>query len=478
MRSFRPGPLAIAAGFAVLLWLAVLFGTDSPLLSQNAIHAALQDAAWLVSGCVVVLAGGHAVLGFIESSGVFPTGMQRVLVYAVLTFAASTTVLYALGYDLRAVLATSALLTAAVGFAMQPTLGSMIGGIALHLDRALRVDDAIVIDGQRWRVRALTWRSVLGENSDGRLCVFPNNRLAEAPMVVSRSDQSARLECMVRAPGSVPPGQIAELLKEAVADFPQVDVDLPITVLPVEFETFGGSVRYQIRFFCHDGGLAGSIEPEVLARSWYVFQRNRIELPQVGGLKAGAVDGDELRRLIGAAVWASRRAAPWQAEVEQLATRGSVLLYAPGERVVPPAWAAGMTFLLLRGEAALLDELTVGSPDVGRTLPSRTLTNAAALRRMSQALAREIGPYSGYAVAREARASATMAALRARLAEEVVDAAGRRRFLAATDGLQGTSQGPGLMLRARFGADGWLTEPGLRAVSEVAVLAFAGEATS
>src|SRR4051794_31616585 len=114
----RPGSILLASLIATVLWVLLTLGADSPLLAAKAARDGVELAAYAFTGIAVVLAAGQAVLYHIAASGVSPTGLQRVLIYAVLTFVVSTTILYLLHFDLSAVLATSALLTAGVGFAM------------------------------------------------------------------------------------------------------------------------------------------------------------------------------------------------------------------------------------------------------------------------------------------------------------------------------------------------------------------------
>jgi small-conductance mechanosensitive channel len=92
-----------------------------------------------------VLAVGSLILQvLLPAGGAPPTALQCAVMYAVLSFAASCVTLALLDYDLRVVLATSAIGTAIVGFAMRPTLGSVISGMALNVDRTIHVGDGTI----------------------------------------------------------------------------------------------------------------------------------------------------------------------------------------------------------------------------------------------------------------------------------------------------------------------------------------------
>ena len=69
------------------------------------------------------------------------------------------------GLDLGSIVATSAMITAVVAFAMQDTLGNILGGLALQLDNSIQIGDWIKVDDIAGRVVDIRWRSTLGRNA-------------------------------------------------------------------------------------------------------------------------------------------------------------------------------------------------------------------------------------------------------------------------------------------------------------------------
>jgi small-conductance mechanosensitive channel len=67
------------------------------------------------------------------------------------------------GLDLGSILATSAVITAVIAFAMQDTLGNILGGLALQLDNSIEVGDWIKVDDIAGKVVDIRWRSTLVE---------------------------------------------------------------------------------------------------------------------------------------------------------------------------------------------------------------------------------------------------------------------------------------------------------------------------
>ena len=143
---------------------------------------------------------------------------MEVVWYALLSFAASCVALALLGYDLRVVLATSAIGSAIVGFAMQPTLGSVISGMALNVDRTIHVGDGIIYGNETFQVESLNWRNVSGRRRNGGVTVIPNAKLADGKLQGLPHNRAIRSEIVLKAPGTLSPLQVADIVSELISD--------------------------------------------------------------------------------------------------------------------------------------------------------------------------------------------------------------------------------------------------------------------
>lgn len=88
------------------------------------------------------------------------------------------------GLDLGSIVATSAMITAVVAFAMQDTLGNILGGLALQLDNSIQLGDWIKVDDIAGRVVDIRWRSTLVETRNWETVVFPNSQLMKNKFMV------------------------------------------------------------------------------------------------------------------------------------------------------------------------------------------------------------------------------------------------------------------------------------------------------
>ncbi|HET6307661.1 MAG TPA: mechanosensitive ion channel domain-containing protein [Rhodopila sp.] len=458
-------------------WLLYWQSAGNLLLGDGPVRAGLHIAAIVLTALLCVQAGGRAILGLGVSHGlgVAPTGLQRAIAYGLLTFAASGVVLSLLGFDITAVLTTSAIVTAAVGLALQPTLASLVSGLALHVDRVVRVGDAILLDGQRMEVTQLDWRTVSVRRRDGLRVVIPNARIGNEALVTLPAGAPMRQDTRFDAPITLPPQRITELVRDLIVDFPQVDITRPVVVMLENCLPEQAAIQYIARYWVRNPWDAAEIASEVLRRIWYLFHRHGIAWPAsrlyaqrvAGGDETGPT-GPELQALVAAALPA---ATPERAS--ELVAAGQVLLYAPGERVILPSRCTGHFLLILAGAARPEPGgvASLAAPGAPPLLAVQRLGRSAQLRQVADALARHIGPYAEHAVRSAAEAATTLRALCEHVALEIEDPVARAGFLAEVEPDEDCI-GPGSVFMTRREPTGRIaTDSPLRADEELAVLA-------
>ena len=86
--------------------------------------------------------------------------------------------------DLTGIVATSAVLTAVIGLSFQDTLGNMMGGMALQMERAFGVGDWIKVDAQEGVVKEIRWRHTSIETRNWDTIVIPNSALMKSHVTV------------------------------------------------------------------------------------------------------------------------------------------------------------------------------------------------------------------------------------------------------------------------------------------------------
>ena len=148
----------------------------------------------------------------------------RDLSTAAVYLAVALLALRAIDVEPGSILTTSALLTAVVGLAMQDTLGNLVSGLALQLQRPFDVGDWVEIDGgqQAGRIAEVTWRATTIMTLDHVEVILPNAGLAKASIRnYSRPSPVARRRVIVSASPASAPAFVHEVLIGSVARGPR-----------------------------------------------------------------------------------------------------------------------------------------------------------------------------------------------------------------------------------------------------------------
>lgn len=161
------------------------------------------------------------------------------------------------GLDLSSILATSALITAVIAFAMQDTLGNILGGLALQLDNSIEVGDWIKVDDISGKVVDIRWRSTLVETRNWETVVFPNSQLMKNKFVVlgRRTDQPVQWRRWVwfNVGLDAPPPKVINVVEDVIrhTDIPNVASNPPPNCVLMDLDD-KGYARYALRYWLTD----------------------------------------------------------------------------------------------------------------------------------------------------------------------------------------------------------------------------------
>lgn len=160
------------------------------------------------------------------------------------------------GLDLGSILATSAVITAVIAFAMQDTLGNILGGLALQLDNSIEIGDWIKVDDIAGRVVDIRWRSTLVETRNWETVVFPNSQLMKNKFLVlgRRTDQPVQWRRWIWFNTSleVSPAKVMQTVESALARAEIAHVAHQPAPNCVLMEIDHGCARYAVRYWLTD----------------------------------------------------------------------------------------------------------------------------------------------------------------------------------------------------------------------------------
>ncbi|MEI7842498.1 MAG: mechanosensitive ion channel family protein [Gallionellaceae bacterium] len=187
------------------------------------------------------------------------------------------------GLDLGSILATSAMITAVVAFAMQDTLGNILGGLALQLDNSIGIGDWIKVDDVVGKVVDIRWRSTLVETRNWETVVIPNSQLMKNKFMVlgRRADQPVQLRRWVWFNVSLtnPPNLVLSVVEEAIGqtDIANVAKNPAPNCVLMDMDN-KGFAKYAVRYWLTD---LGPDDPTDAMIRWHVMtalQRAGIKL--------------------------------------------------------------------------------------------------------------------------------------------------------------------------------------------------------
>ena len=256
--------------------LMTLYGAKS---WGNATHT----VGYLIGGYVVInLVGIFLFEVVLRSCRIHAPRIIRDLLLAVVYVAFTLVQLSTNGVNISGIVATSAVLTAVIGFSLQDTLGNIMGGMALQMERTISVGDWIKIDPHVGRVIEIRWRQTTIETRNWDTVIIPNSQLMKAQVVIlgRRSNQPVqhRQHVYFQVDFRYPPNEVIALVEAAVQGTPIKAVasePKPNCVL-IDFKDSAG--LYDLRYYLTDLGIDDPTDTEMRTRIYFALKRAGVPL--------------------------------------------------------------------------------------------------------------------------------------------------------------------------------------------------------
>lgn len=184
-----------------------------------------------------------------------------------------------LGIDLTALAFFSGAFGLAIGFGMQKTVGNLIAGIILLMDRSIKPGDVIAVGDSFGWVNKIGVRAVSVLTREGKEHLIPNEDLMTREVENwSYSNPNVRISIPVGVSYNTDMDHAIELMKKACEDIPRVLSHPKPVCWMLEFGD--NSVNFEIRCWIKDpqSGV-GNFRAAILKRVWDLFKEHNIEIP-------------------------------------------------------------------------------------------------------------------------------------------------------------------------------------------------------
>jgi len=259
--------------------------------------------------------------------------------------------------DFGAVLTSSAILTAVIGFSMQDSIGSFVSGILIQIEKPFSIGHWIRVAGLEGRVVALGWRYTKIATNDKTVICVPNNSISR-DILVNYSDPSplVKQRVLVPAPVEAPPIKVRSALEAAMLRCRLVERTPPPEASLREIQS--GQIMYEASYTLARYDDASEARDEVQSAIWYEFARQGIIIPaprrDVAMIEPALriADPGTVTLLRELPLFAGMR----ELETELMAMTAAVRRFVPGRAIVTRGERGTTLFVIVRGRVRVSRE--------------------------------------------------------------------------------------------------------------------------
>ena len=379
---------AAVALLLALLGVALVLAADAMLgrghTPQSGPYRAARFIGLLLMAAAVITV--TAVLVFdvlLRMLRLRPPAIASDLFAAAAYLAVGIALLGAIGVNLTGIVATSAVVTAVIAFSLQDTLGNIMGGVAVQMDRSIGRGDWIRVGEVEGRVTDVRWRHTAIETRGWDTVLIPNTQLTKANVTVlgRRTDQPIQRRQAVtfnvdfrHSPTEVIDAVELALRGEALAGVASTP---PPHCIMIDFRDSYGT--YAARYWLTDMNTADVTDSLVRSRVYGALRRGNINpsipaqhvfLTRDEAPRKQQKEGQEMARRVEALRGVELFDSLTDEERREIAGRLRVAPFVRGETIMRQGTKGDWLYILTRGSA----QVTVSSDDGGTSTTLATLS--------------------------------------------------------------------------------------------------------
>jgi small-conductance mechanosensitive channel/CRP-like cAMP-binding protein len=267
-----------AGAYLVMQLAFYLLHRPHPVAGQ---HDWLRVLAVLMFCFAVVISASLLLFDVVLRRRQVPRILQD-LVQGIAYFITAAIILTRSDVDVTRVFTASVLTTAVLGLALQDTLGNLMAGLALQLERDFEVGDWINLGDRAspvvGRIREIRWRATTIVTKNGDLMLIPNSAITRAMLTnFTRPTSAHRQWVMVRVHFRHPPARVREVVVDAVRALSFARAEPAPDCLLWEFRE--DACTYACRYWIDDVQRDDTFDSDVRSAIWYALHRAGMEIP-------------------------------------------------------------------------------------------------------------------------------------------------------------------------------------------------------
>jgi small-conductance mechanosensitive channel/CRP-like cAMP-binding protein len=353
----KAGNFFVGAYLASLVALAVFH----PPVPSAAHHDWLRLLPVLLFSFAAVMTSGLLVFDVVLVRRAIPRILRDIL-QAVAYLITAAVVLTRSEVDVTKIFTASVLTTAVIGLALQETLGNVMAGLALQLERDFEVGDWISLDDRiSGSIREVRWRATTIVSKNGDLMLIPNSAITRATITnFSRPTTAHRQWIRVRVHFRHPPARVRDVIVEAVRELAFVRVDPPPDCVLLEFKE--DASIYAVRYWMDDVQRDDSMDSAVRSAVWYALHRAGMEIPfpsrninvtELNEERERRKDDEEYARRVDALSRVDVFRALDAEKIDRLSRRMRMMIFGPGETILRQGDPGDSLYVVRSGQVAV-----------------------------------------------------------------------------------------------------------------------------
>lgn len=263
---------------------------------------------------------------------------------------------YYLKLQVAEVLASAAVVTVVVGFALQDILKDLFSGVAVNLEESLRIGDWVKIGEFEGRIEQFRWRSLKIRTTDNVLVVIPNQIASkEAVKNFGHAGLPFALRYQIGVSYKNTPDLVIKTLMEVLGTIDMILKDPVPEVMIQHFDS--SSIIYELKYFFKDLSKKSMIQSEISRKAWYAFKRAGIDIPfpiRDVYLKKETEQGMKSEDIIHILKNNELLQTIDETQLQNLAEGIDIVVYGQGEMVIREGETGRYFYLILSGEVEIL----------------------------------------------------------------------------------------------------------------------------
>ena len=280
-RRVRATLVLFALSLAGLLVAAAFLSYGMPL--NHWLYLVLRGVSFfMLAAAIVNVASVFVFTIVLRAVRLEPPDIAQDLLVALVYLTVAIALLSQSGVDLRGIVATSAVITAVIGFSLQDSLGNIIGGTFLQVEQMIRVGDWIRIDDVEGKVKATRWRHTAIETRNWDTIVIPNSFLVKAKVTVigrrGGSPLQHRQWVYFQVSLNHPPTKVIETVENALRAEPIPFVAESPKLHCLLTEMKNGDGTYALRYWLTDLSQPDPTDSLIRTRIFMALHRANIPL--------------------------------------------------------------------------------------------------------------------------------------------------------------------------------------------------------